>query len=322
MLALTLFVCAIFLIAVQHATRKKSFPGPIYVFSMPSCLLPLLLKISNERIRRILMKLCFTDSARFLDMTVPLAAQYYTSTYGDIVEINLFNRKTLIVSNPDFADHILKRNGKNYTLRFGNKIGLEHLGMATRGIIWNGDVQRWKYQRSNFFQKSLNSKTLDDAKQVSYDAFQYVLKHSEQFEVQPNNLDVLDLLRSITFTVTCHLFLGLPIGSISMEKTKFYVDSIVQYFKAWEYFLLKPEELYEKKLLNHHLSSIDRSNQVVKEIILIARQSDHNCLFINALMTALEQGQISTDEMQQCVLEMLIAGKFFSFSTEQHNKDQ
>jgi hypothetical protein len=50
----------------------------------------------------------------------------------------------------------------------------------------------------------------------------------------------MDLLRSIT----CHLFLGLPIGRIPIEKTKSYVKSIV------EYFLLKPNEFYNEKQTN------------------------------------------------------------------------
>ena len=88
-------------------------------------------------------------------MTVPLASQYYTLKYGDIVQINLFNQPTIIISNSDFADYILRRNGKNSTLRFGNQLGLEYLGMKNKGIIWNQDIQRWKYQRLKFLSKSI-----------------------------------------------------------------------------------------------------------------------------------------------------------------------
>ncbi|CAF1686905.1 unnamed protein product, partial [Didymodactylos carnosus] len=70
----------------------------------------------------------------------------------------MFNQPTIIISNPDFADHILRRNGRNYTLRFGETQGLTHIGMKDKGIIWNTNVSRWKYQRTHFFQKSLNSK--------------------------------------------------------------------------------------------------------------------------------------------------------------------
>ncbi|CAF3752016.1 unnamed protein product [Rotaria sordida] len=239
--------------------------------------------------------------------TIPVASQYYTSKYGDIVQINLFNQPTIIISNPDFADYILRRNGKNYTLRFGNSLGLEYLGMKNKGIIWNRNIQRWKYQRLNFFQKALNNKLLDDAKYVSNDATDYVLKHLDKYEIETNIIDTMDLLRSITFTITCHLFLDLPIGIISIEKTKYYVNSIVQYFKAWEYFLLKPTQIYDKKQTNKHQKSIKQLNNVVNELIS-KRVMNNNCLFINSLLNALNNQQITKEEMNQCILEMLIAG--------------
>ncbi|UJR29443.1 hypothetical protein I4U23_010655 [Adineta vaga] len=240
-------------------------------------------------------------------LIIPLASQYYTLKYGDIVQINLFNQPTIIISNSDFADYILRRNGKNYTLRFGNQLGLEYLGMKTKGIIWNQNIQRWKYQRLNFFQKSLNSKILDDAKYVSNDTVDYILKYLNYFEIQSNIIDIMDLLRAMTFTITCHLFLDLPIGSISIEKTKFYVNSIVQYFKAWEYFLLKPTEFYEENLTIKHEKSVNDLNNVVEEIIL-QRDLNQNCLFINSLIQSLNNNQITKQEMNQCILEMLIAG--------------
>jgi aromatase len=255
----------------------------------------------------MLLNILYPESARYTELTVPLASQYYTLKYGDIVQINLFNQPTLIISNCDFADYILRRNGKNYTLRFGNKLGLEYLGMENKGIIWNRNIQRWKYQRLNFFQKALNSKILDDAKYVSNDAADYILKSLQSYEIEPNIIDTMDLLRSMTFTITCHLFLDLSIGTISIEKTKSYVNSIVEYFKAWEYFLLKPNEFYNENQTNEHQKSIEKLNGVVEELINL-REKTNNCLFINSLLNSLENKQITKEEMNQCILEMLIAG--------------
>jgi len=46
----------------------------------------------------------------------------------------------------------MKTNGSNYTLRFGNHVGLAHIGMLTDGIIWNSDLAKWKILRA-FFQR-------------------------------------------------------------------------------------------------------------------------------------------------------------------------
>ncbi|CAF1307270.1 unnamed protein product [Rotaria sordida] len=292
---------------LRYSTRKKIFPGPKHLISLPNYFFDIILTISNKKIRNILLNLFFPESFQYIKLTVPVASQYYTSKYGDIVQINLFNQPTIIISNPDFADYILRRNGKNYTLRFGNSLGLEYLGMKNKGIIWNRNIQRWKYQRLNFFQKALNNKLLDDAKYVSNDATDYVLKHLDKYEIETNIIDTMDLLRSITFTITCHLFLNLPIGIISIEKTKYYVNSIVQYFKAWEYFLLKPTQIYDEKQTNKHQKSIKQLNNVVNELIS-KRVMNNNCLFINSLLNALNNQQITKEEMNQCILEMLIAG--------------
>jgi hypothetical protein len=152
-------------ILLRNSLGKKRFPGPKPLISPPKILFDGILKLPNKSLQKFLLNLLYPESARYI------ASQYYTSKYGDIVQINLFNQPTIIISNSDFADYILRRNGKNYTLRFGNKLGLEYLGMGNKGIIWNRNIQR-----SNFFQKALNSKILDDAKYVSNDAADYVLK--------------------------------------------------------------------------------------------------------------------------------------------------
>ena len=173
---LLIFIFVIISILLRKSLVKKRFPGPKHLISFPDILFDEILKLSNKTLQKHLLNLLYPESARYIELTVPLASQYYTLKYGDIVQINLFNQPTIIISNSDFADYILRRNGKNYTLRFGNKIGLEYLGMENKGIIWNRNIQRWKYQRSNFFQKALNSKILDDAKYVSNDAARLYIK--------------------------------------------------------------------------------------------------------------------------------------------------
>ncbi|CAF1522813.1 unnamed protein product, partial [Rotaria sordida] len=79
------------------------------------------------------------------------------------------------------------------------------------------------------------------------------------------------------------------------------------YFKAWEYFLLKPTQFYDENETNKHQKSIKQLNDVVNEI-LSKRDMNNNCLFINSLLNALNNQQITKEEMNQCILEMLIAG--------------
>ena len=302
-----LLILTLWLFTNLYKEKTNHFPGPKQNVYLPKLLFKLILIIPNERIRKYFLRIFYKESSLFIELTVPLASQYLTSRYGNIVQFNLFANPTIIISDSDFADYILRRNGRNYTLRFGNQLGLQYLGMENKGIIWNRNIQRWKFQRANFFQKSLNSKILDDAKYVSKDATNYILKHFNYFEVEPNIIDTMDFLRSITFTVTCHLFLDLSIGQISIEKTRSYVNSIVQYFKAWEYFLLKPSQFYNDKQTNQHQQAIRNLNEVVEEIIN-SRDKTNHCLFINSLVQSYENQQITKEEMNQCVLEMLIAG--------------
>ncbi|CAF4115192.1 unnamed protein product [Rotaria magnacalcarata] len=284
---LFIFITTVYIL-LRYSTRKKTFPGPKPLISLPNYFFNTILTISNKRLRDNLLNLFFPESFQYIVLTVPLASQYYTSKYGDIVQINLFNQPTIIISNPDFADYILRRNGKNYTLRFGNPSGLEYLGMKNKGIIWNTNIQRWKYQRLNFFQKALNTKLLDDAKYVSNDAVDYILKYVEKYEVKNDIIDTMDFLRSITFTIT-----------------------FVQYFKAWEYFLLKPTQFYDENQTSQHEKAIKQLNNVVNELISereMNNNNNNNCLFINSLLNALDNQQITKEEMNQCILEMLIAG--------------
>lgn len=89
------------------------------------------------------------------------------------------------------------------------------------------------------------------------------------------------------------------------------IASIVAYFKAWEYFLIRPHRYYNKALKNQHVEAIRTLNIHVEEIVKIIKSeckdiTDKN-IFIGFLLREVEAGSMSTEEMYQCVLEMLLA---------------
>jgi hypothetical protein len=93
-------------ILLRNSLGKNQFPGPKHWISLPNCIFDIILKLSNKTLRKMLLNILYPESARYTELTVPLASQYYTLKYGDIVQINLFNQPTLIISNCDFADYI------------------------------------------------------------------------------------------------------------------------------------------------------------------------------------------------------------------------
>jgi aromatase len=90
-----------------------------------------------------------------------------------------------------------------------------------------------------------------------------------------------------------------------------YIDAIINYFKAWEYFLLRPETHWESSLERKHSMAVKELQRHVKQMlesIAITRSSNASKrgLFIDQLREIHKHH--NPDSLVQSALEMMIAG--------------
>ncbi|XP_035672840.1 aromatase-like [Branchiostoma floridae] len=247
--------------------------------------------------------------ARFIWMGVPVAAAHYGARYGDFVRVWIAGERTYVITRPSAAWHVLKSN--NYCRRFGSRTGLSTIGMYQNGIIWNGD-DGWRVLRG-FFQKALNADTLNRATSAAVDATYRQMGNIAvlQQKTADGKIEALDFLRRITLEVTNNLTLGVHIADPDDL-----VERIVRYFKAWEFFLLRPPIMYlmTPKLYWKHCQAVNDLNDAIAELLTNKRQElktvppSDKPDFATCLLQAEERGEVSPAHVQQCVLEMLLAG--------------
>lgn len=238
---------------------------------------------------------------------IPLAATRYAQKYGDVVCVYLLGEKTILISSPELAKHVLSTRAKNYVTRPAEDYGLVQLGMFNNGIIWNNDTKRWEYLRK-FFQKALTHKDLKNAANIAVSITKSVCN---SILSKKTGVDLMENLRLITFGVTTRLFFGLEWDE---EKSLDAVRKIVAYFKAWEFFLITPKFLYlfHKNKVQQHRKAIHELNEVSANFIAEKRKevikNSSGATFLDELLKAQSKTNISESELQQCVLEMLLAG--------------
>lgn len=89
-----------------------------------------------------------------------------------------------------------------------------------------------------------------------------------------------------------------------------YIDAIIKYFKAWEYFLLRPSSHWHDTLKTKHATAVKNLQDHVKSMLTSLssrppKDSKHG-LFIDQLLKVHADHPIET--LVQSVLEMMIAG--------------
>lgn len=107
---ITISLTIIFLLTIillLNNRRKKRISWSKIFNIISKNIFDLILKISNENLRKFFLKQFYPESFRYIELTVLLACQYYILKYGDIIQTNLFNNPTIIISNCDFADYVL-----------------------------------------------------------------------------------------------------------------------------------------------------------------------------------------------------------------------
>ncbi|KAJ1566165.1 hypothetical protein HK096_004059 [Nowakowskiella sp. JEL0078] len=206
-----------------------------------------------------------------------------------------FGKRTVIFHTRTAASHILEQSmAKAYRKRFATDDGLRALGMLHRGLIWNNNLESWGKVRG-CFQDGLSNANL---KQVPELAKQFVdLSFSSYSKGLINTLDSFRLPRKDTWELAEDL-----------------ITSVVNYFKAWEFFLVRPFWFTRMSRNYHqHLAASQKLHLVCEDLLKeyeslrTDKKSRPDCI----LDYAYHLYQISTfsrEELIQLILESLLAG--------------
>ncbi|XP_003471919.1 aromatase [Cavia porcellus] len=273
-----------FLLLIWNCESTASIPGPGYCLGIG----PLI------------------SHSRFLWMGIGSACNYYNKTYGEFMRVWINGEETLIISKSSSMFHVMKHS--HYNSRFGSKPGLQCIGMHENGIIFNNNPDIWKAVRP-FFMKALTGPGL--VRMVAVCA-QSIVRHLDRLEEVTNpsgNVDVLTLMRRIMLDTSNVLFLGIPLDETAI------VRKIQGYFDAWQALIIKPNIffkiswLYKKyeKPVKDLKDAIDNLVEEKRHKVCTAEKLEESMDFATELIFAEKRGELTRENVNQCILEMLIA---------------
>ncbi|XP_043327928.1 aromatase [Cervus canadensis] len=273
-----------FLLLVWNYEDTSSIPGPSYFLGIG----PLI------------------SHCRFLWMGIGSACNYYNKMYGEFMRVWVCGEETLIISKSSSMFHVMKHS--HYISRFGSKLGLQFIGMHEKGIIFNNNPALWKAVRP-FFTKALSGPGLVRMVTICADS---ITKHLDRLEEVRNDLgyvDVLTLMRRIILDTSNMLFLGIPLDESAI------VVKIQGYFDAWQALLLKPDIFFKISWLCRKYEKSVKDLKDAMEILIEEKRHRistaeklEDCIdFATELIFAEKRGELTRENVNQCILEMLIA---------------
>ncbi|XP_069481384.1 aromatase [Ambystoma mexicanum] len=280
----SLLVIVCFLLLIWTHEEASSIPGPGYCMGIG----PLL------------------SYFRFLWTGIGSASNYYNNLYGEFVRVWINGEETLIISKSSATFHIMKHG--HYTSRFGSKLGLQCVGMDENGIIFNSNPSLWKKIRP-FFNKALSGPGLAHTTEVCIKSTVTYLNRLKEVTSQHGHVNVLKLMRLIMLHTSNSLFLRIPLDESEI------VFKIQKYFDAWQALLLKPDIFFKIPwMYNKYEKSAKDLKDAVEKLIEKKRQKlstadklEENMDFASELIFAQNRGELTSHNVNQCILEMLIA---------------
>uniref|UniRef100_A0A4W5Q6L6 aromatase n=1 Tax=Hucho hucho TaxID=62062 RepID=A0A4W5Q6L6_9TELE len=218
--------------------------------------------------------------SRFIWSGIGTACNYYNKRYGSMVRVWINGEETLILSKSSAVYHVLK--SAHYIARFASKQGLQCIGMDGRGIIFNSDIPLWKKVRT-YFAKALTGPGLQRTVGICVSATDRHLERLQEMTDPTGHVDVLNLLRCIVVDISNKLFLRVPLNGQWQGV-------------CWLW-------IRDKELQDVMESLIETKRRIISE----SETLDDDLDFTSELIFAQNHGELSADDVRQCVLEMVIA---------------